>query len=329
MFPSSGLTARLASRRLRTEAPAAALGLTCTRAGFAKKAYRGDQPKRRGRSRPRNYERRMMRLDIVKKHEARHMDLESRASALGLKWDIAATTIVERCPVLIPDSPQWEDDFERLSDSLAYYKHRDWPEGLGPRHPDNPLSDEEAAPPFELAPRVTTADGTGDTRTMDRALTQTLFLVLKSKEGGDWKLPMAVQRPGEMLGAASVRAVAEALDTSNSSCAPLRLFHFKRQPMGHLFEEYGGETQGETKRFGVKRFIYSALVIDPYETIFSDKPMALKAPYSDFSWLTKEELTGEKLSEDGKTWEAVKVKAEADLSANPEFAPYLKNLLTE
>ena len=48
-------------------------------------------------------------------------------------------------------------------------------------------------------PRVTEADRTGDVKSLNRALTRTLYLVVKSVEGGTWRFPSSTLIGGEDL----------------------------------------------------------------------------------------------------------------------------------
>ena len=48
-------------------------------------------------------------------------------------------------------------------------------------------------------PRVTEADRTGDVKSLNRALTRTLYLVVKTLEGGTWRFPSSTLIGGEDL----------------------------------------------------------------------------------------------------------------------------------
>ena len=115
-----------------------------------------------------------------------------------------------------------------LKESIEYYQQSDWPKGIGIPHPDEiDRSDPSFTLPFELAPRVTEADAKKDTSTLERALQESLYLVLN--QGSTWTFPNAALASDEMLGVAAQRALDEALEHSP------RVFHFAKQPLGHFW----------------------------------------------------------------------------------------------
>ena len=58
----------------------------------------------------------------------------------------------------------------------------------------------------------------------------------------------------------------------------------------HAYDE---ATQQRTKKYGAKVFYYSALVIDPYESIFSEEEAASALqPYDGLEWLRRDEIAG-------------------------------------
>ena len=90
-----------------------------------------------------------------------------------------------------------------------------------------------------------------------------------------------------MLGVAAERAVAAAVE----ECP--RLFHFRKQPIGHVYRAYSNAQRKATGCYGAKIFFFSAAVINPYETLFAEPPEALKpmgGAGADFGWWTKGEV---------------------------------------
>jgi hypothetical protein len=225
----------------------------------ASRLKKGGGSSRRGRSQKRNYARLHMRRDILKSFALANQDHEAKAAAMGLGWELAAATIIERNPQVTADLPEWERQFMAVQDSIAYYKQRDWPAGLGLTHPDEIDPDDPSTAvhpsccettssthvlvsalwcscallpcllcpdlllppsaamslPFDLAPRVTEADETNDTKSLERALPevrfglgtlrhicrarltvvtcpvslQNLYLMLQGKGGNGWSFP--------------------------------------------------------------------------------------------------------------------------------------------
>ena len=227
-----------------------------------------------------------MRRNIVKGFEAQNAEHEAAAAAAGLGWEVAAAAVIERTPVVTPELADWEKDWMELEESLEYYKLHDWPKGIGPSPPDETV--EEQSIPFEFAPRETAADAANDLSSLDRRLPDSLYLTLKT--GSSWGFPEVPLREAEMLGPAAERAVGEALRP-----LPLRLFHFGKQPIGHLWRPFDAETQKKRQLYGSKVYFFSALVIDPYEAIFADDGREAKveplAPHTAVAWHTKDELS--------------------------------------
>jgi len=95
-----------------------------------------------------------------------------------------------------------------------------------------------------------------------------------------------------MLGVASERAVESAVEN-----VP-RLFHFRKQPVGHIWQPYDDAERAATGCYGAKTYFFSAVVINPYETIFASPPSQVspKGGFADFGWLRKEEVC-EKVSD--------------------------------
>ena len=225
----------------------------------ASRLKKGGGSSRRGRSQKRNYARLHMRRDILRSFALANQEHEAKAAAMGLGWELAAATVIERNPQITADLPEWERQFMAVQDSIAYFKQRDWPTGLGLTHPDeidpddpstaaHPSGNETTSSahvlgsahwcscalfpcilcpdlllpsgagmslPFDLAPRVTEADETNDTKSLERALpevrcghgtlrhvfharltvvmcpvsVQNLYLMLQAKGGGGWSFP--------------------------------------------------------------------------------------------------------------------------------------------
>jgi large subunit ribosomal protein L46 len=241
------------------------------------------KPKRKGRNEKRNYGRMKMREGLIKEFENQNAEHMKKAEELKLNWRVCATTIVERTNPITEDVPKWESDFSDLQDKLEYYRIHDWPDELGPTHPDKVNHDhEDMKLPFKLAPRETEADASGNMKTMERALKESVYFMVKNKSTSSWEFPQAELKQEEFLGIAAQRAIAE-----TATNMP-RLFHFKRQPIGYICQ--ANDSLKSKGFYGTKHFFYSALVIDPYESIFEGENIKLDKAYSEVSWRTKSEV---------------------------------------
>lgn len=265
-----------------------------------KKRKKGEPLRRKPRNR--SYSRNFLRQEIIQGFATQNAEHEAKAAELNLGWQLRAATIVERYPVVMPDEPDWARDYRELAEYLEYFDHHDWPEGLGPLHPDKTdvSKEKDLEIPFELASRTTAADAANDTTSLERALTHSLYLCLEHPGGGGggtgtglsgMGLPEVALNEGEMLGMAAERAI-------EACVADLpALFHFRRQPFGHVvtaFDESSAEAT-EHGLYGAKTFLYSAAVVNPYPThIFAEggeKRAAALPPFQrKVQWLTKAEL---------------------------------------
>ncbi|TFJ85911.1 hypothetical protein NSK_002731 [Nannochloropsis salina CCMP1776] len=152
-------------------------------------------------------------------------------------------------------------------------------------------SDDDVLPelPFKLAPRVTKADRLNDRTTLNRALAERLFLLIRGPvTRGRWDLPMAVLegggKGGDMKG----------LSMRNTHEATVRRF------MGEKFEAYvpsnapvgvhwrvpsepsTGKTGGE-QAYGDKVFFYRAQHLKGRGKVVGEG-------VEEFVWVTREEM---------------------------------------
>ena len=65
----------------------------------------------RGRTRKRSFERRHLRLDILKKYGQMAAEHEKRAAERGMGMELRAAAVVERTPVVMPELPEWKREF--------------------------------------------------------------------------------------------------------------------------------------------------------------------------------------------------------------------------
>jgi len=228
---------------------------------------------------------------------------------MNLGWLLKSTAVVERPPIVLPDMPDWKREFLEIQASLEYYKLRDYPPGIGVPHPSEPDEDDmvsdqnedsdgEQVMKYEPAPRVTQADEDNDLRSMERALPESLYLVVKQKSTGTWAFPQTTVKEDEMLGKAAQRAIDE-------TCSELpELFHFHRQPFGFIPIAFDEPTQQQLGAYGAKLFFYNAQVVNPYEKWaphvgdgnkedFNMQGVTLRpdGDYDEMAWLTKAELS--------------------------------------
>ncbi|KAL4742383.1 ribonuclease H-like domain-containing protein [Aspergillus similis] len=130
-------------------------------------------------------------------------------------------------------------------------------------------------------PRVTEADKKGDTKSLDRALQRTLYLLVQHKEGY-WKLPSSAVASGETLRSAAERTLEQ------SAGVNMNTFMVGYHPVGHYVynarkprvDETTGATLAGEKTFFMKGRIMAG------QADLSANVQNLK----DFKWLAKEEI---------------------------------------
>ncbi|KAL3431973.1 ribonuclease H-like domain-containing protein [Aspergillus tetrazonus] len=130
-------------------------------------------------------------------------------------------------------------------------------------------------------PRITEADKKGDTKSLDRALQRTLYLLVQHKEGY-WKLPSSPVASDETLRSAAERTLEQ------SAGVNMNTFMVGYHPVGHYvynsrkpkIDETTGATLAGEKTFFMKGRIMAG------QADLSANLQNLK----DFKWLAKEEI---------------------------------------
>lgn len=217
-------------------------------------------------------------------------------------WRIRVAAMVERLPVVTADVEPWEREYTDLRDYLDTYG-KEYPEETGfmyaPDKPEDHIvpTDEEllAGLPFEVAPRETEADSTGDVKTRDRQLKERVYLALKTagegaRSGPRWTLPSALTTDEETMLETAQRAVAEAVGKN------LILWCPSNAPMAVNFRPYR-ESMPEDFRggyFGEKVFYYRV----QYDQ--GDVDEGAVGSEMDYAWLTRGEIVARVEEERGK-----------------------------
>ncbi|ATY67059.1 50S ribosomal subunit L30 [Cordyceps militaris] len=123
-------------------------------------------------------------------------------------------------------------------------------------------------------PRRTEADERGDVRRLDRKLDQTLYLVVKGKDG--WGFPADVLAESENL---HVRALQQAAGVN------MNTWIVGRVPVAHLIDEPTRAADGAVQKKGCKTFYLRGRIMAGQADLAGNS-----LGYTDFQWLTREEL---------------------------------------
>ncbi|KAF1847489.1 uncharacterized protein K460DRAFT_402841 [Cucurbitaria berberidis CBS 394.84] len=140
-------------------------------------------------------------------------------------------------------------------------------------------------------PRVTEADETNDTKSLNRALQRTLYLLVKNKEGR-WEFPQDKLREENLHGAAH-RIITH---TGGENMNTWLVGHV---PIGHHQIDYPEPRPTEKlNEHGAKTFFLKARIMAGQVNLKENK-LGLQ----DFKWLAKDELKNEV---DGSYWRSIK-----------------------
>jgi hypothetical protein len=137
-----------------------------------------------------------------------------------------------------------------------------------------------------LAPRVSAADKIGDTRSLDRAYSSRLLLLVRAAEGGKWGLPAAAAHEGEPL----VQAAERGLRAAFGAGAHLEVWYAGRAPVGHWLRAYPPEEAAARGCYGERVFVYRAELLEGRFRMPSLREGGGEGcAYDDFHWLTRDE----------------------------------------
>ena len=131
-----------------------------------------------------------------------------------------------------------------------------------------------------LAPRATAADALGDVRSLDRAYSARLLLLLRDARSGTWTLPGGPRLEGERMVAAAERTMRSAWGAPSSS--PLDAWYVGAAPVGHWLEVFPEEVQAATGAYGAKHFVYRA-------ELLGGKLARPGAGFDEWAWVTRDE----------------------------------------
>jgi hypothetical protein len=151
---------------------------------------------------------------------------------------------------------------------------------------------------YTPAPIETEADASGDRRSINRALRERLYFVMKrNAKTSFYQFPQTLV----VSDVVTMREYAElALKSALPPSVALNAFFISNSPAAHLAHEYGPAYQAKTGYFGVKVFFYRAQLVSGGG---DDVAAALKGSSADYAWARAAELP-ELLSTE--TYEAIR-----------------------
>ena len=152
-----------------------------------------------------------------KVHDEYH---DRKARQAGLPWKHRVAVILERTNVVLPDRPEWEEQYDNLRAYLNQFG-KEYPSQFQRPLPENLVYTHEELLemlPFTPAPRETEADHSGDVRTLDRRLKTSVFLMVQ--EGDKWQLPTVELNEDETILEAAERVLKDRVGSSIKYWAP-------------------------------------------------------------------------------------------------------------
>lgn len=189
------------------------------------------------------------------------------ASSFKHGWRLASAAVIERYPLITPELDPFEAEYltarfvaqqknARAVPRAVFLTERDVLEGR--TEPD--LDDYPFAQIYTPAPRQTEADAKNDVRSLERALDERLYLLVKRTERSEYfQFPQTLVVDDEV----TMRAYAEMAFRGVTVGASRPEVHFvSHSPACHLEHVYPVRYQQKYDVYGVKVFFYRAMLIE-------------------------------------------------------------------
>lgn len=185
--------------------------------------------------------------------------------------------------MILPNLEPWEEEYHNMTEEIENYQ-REWLcDQLGKAKaleiPEKEPTVEEIIEslPFKPASRVTEADLADDKRSLERKLSQSLFLVVKRNRGEfEWQFPQGKLQSTETLRPSAERVLDRAV-------GKIRRWFVSNAPMGHYCYAYPEEVQKKRQQYGAKVFFYRA------QLIAGNIKLETKL-YKDFAWISRYQM---------------------------------------
>jgi len=186
-----------------------------------------------------------------------------------------AAALLERYPIIMVEQPEWEREFQDWILIKRNESRKTVPEKLY-----NSRYQEENTPDFDWtpAPRITQDDISKNMKSLNRAIDQKLYLLVKYKDGG-WQFPQILHTEGQ-----TIREAAEAGAGMVASMDDV--YVIGNAPSAHLVvpedESVGGAKTGDKVFYHRMNYLAKS-----YEL-----PKGMTEA-TDYVWVTNKEIWGE------------------------------------
>eukprot|EP00871_Galdieria_phlegrea_P003918 jgi/Galph1/4527/GphlegSOOS_G3195.1 len=199
------------------------------------------------------------------------------------QWKIFSAAILERIPPVLKPLTGYEQDYRlyRFEAKLAYA--RKMPSGWFPNgQREDPVTGEVllgdfARRHFIPAPIETEADHTGNLKTLDRKLTDSVYFLVK-RGNQVWQFPQDEAEVGKTLKQKAEETVKQFTGSQ------VDVHFIGNAPACHIEHMFSAQMREKRQLIGAKIFFYRAIVVDGnLENIPFDH---------EFAWVTAEEIGG-------------------------------------
>lgn len=187
---------------------------------------------------------------------------------------IIAAVVVERLPAVLPDQATPVQAFESFSFDWRQQFRRVYPQEFLDASSSSREAD-EGEPEFEPGPTVTEADKTNDRRSLDRALTRRLYLLIRgtpyggAKDSPVWHFPEKEYAKEDTLRKCAEEVIKPFVNN------PADVYFVGNAPCGHLHYRLSEPNY--------KRFFFKSQLI-------AGKVHVKGKKIKDYAWVSKEEL---------------------------------------
>lgn len=186
------------------------------------------------------------------------------ASAYKHGWRLASAAMLERYPIILPELHPFEEEYKigkfiyeqarsKPMPKEAFLTERDRIEGRTEPSFDDPIADQ-----YVPGPRITEADKTNDIRSLDRALAERLYFVVKSEKSDRYRFPQVMVDDNEVSMVDFAKRALRAVTIPESRP---KIHFIAPRPACHLEHIFPVAYQQKYDVYGVKIFFYRAILL--------------------------------------------------------------------
>lgn len=180
-------------------------------------------------------------------------------------WQLASAAMLERYPVVSPDPHPFIEEYETNRFLDAQKRARPIPPSFFLTEKDivegktEPSFEDKQAELYTPGPRVTEADHRNDTKSLERALPERLyFLIRRSAKSKHMQFPQMLAKDDNVT---MMRYAQNALNSVTNPETRPKVHFLSHSPSCHLEHVYSLKYQQKHDVYGVKIFFYRAMLM--------------------------------------------------------------------